>query len=200
MNFNTKHHTFLKYFFCFVLCVLTNVVRGFSQESQIKILTNIPEKARSGDILNLTLEVKNESSSPFIGKIKFNLPKGLNLLSADSVSVSVNEQKSRFIPVRLKVDKDLEAAQHPFSFVLLNEENVIEYTLQTKIEVEAFRLLTLQVLEPMALMYRQGDSVSTKVLIRNEGNKAEKFKLVSSLPTTTLSSDRKFEEQSLYLN
>ena len=95
---------------------------GFAQQSGVPIFsiqTDSSIVAENGDLVPLTVKLKNEGSPPFEGKLTLQSIDGIKLIGQTANSIHIDANSQKFIPVRVSIGKSVPAGKSVFHFVLI---------------------------------------------------------------------------------
>ena len=62
--------------------------------------------ATNGDLVSLTIQLQNNSSAPFSGKIVLKTIDGIQMIGQSADAVQMEANSKRFVPVRISISKN----------------------------------------------------------------------------------------------
>lgn len=174
---------------------------GFAQESGVpafSIQTDSAVVAENGDLVPLTIKLKNGSTAPFSGKLLLKTIDGIKLIGQTANSIQIEPNSQKFIPIRISIGNDVPAGKSVVQFVLVDDNNSPKAHFTTTLTLQPKRQVQLSVHNPNQLMQNVGDSLKVQVLLANRGNSGETITLTAAFPD--MRGGKKVEKQQIYLD
>lgn len=173
---------------------------GFAQGAGVpafSIQTDSVVVANNGELVPLTVKLKNEGEATFDGKLVLKTIDGIKLIGQTASSIHIDSQAQKFIPIRISIGNDVPAGESVVQFVLMDHNNSPKAYFTTTLTVKSKKLVQLSVHNPNQLMQHVGDSLKVQVQLSNRGNSDETITLTAAFPD--LRGGTKVEKQQIYL-
>lgn len=168
------------HFLFFLLCTV-----GYAQQpprAAFVVETDSIIVANNGDLVPRTIKIKNNTNTPFNGKLTLQNGKGVTLIgqAASAIELAANAQK--FIPVRLQIGNSVPAGQSTLHFQLTDTAQVVKAEVKSTLTVQSKKHVQLSVPNPNQLMQNVGDSIQVAIMLANKGNSQETITLTAAFP------------------
>lgn len=173
---------------------------GFAQGTGASVLsmqTDSVMVANNGDLVPLTVKLKNNGETSFNGKLMLKTIDGIKLIGQTASSIHIDPHSQKFIPIRISIGNDVPAGKNVVQFVLVDANNSPKAYFTSSLTVKSKKQVQLSVYNPNQLMQHVGDSLKVQVLLSNRGNSDETIALTASFPD--LRGGTKVEKQQIYL-
>ena len=158
---------------------------GFAQEnssSAFLIETDSEIVAKNEDLVPLTIQLKNGSSTPFDGKIEIQTIEGIQLIGQTANTIHMDANVKMFIPVRISISKSVPAGESDILFKLMDENNITKAQFTTTLTINPKRQVQLSAHNANELMQHVGDSLTVSARLSNQGNSNENITVTASFP------------------
>lgn len=165
--------------------------------SSLMIETDTVMVADNGDLVPLTIKLKNIGDTAFDGELVLKNSNGVNLIgrAANSLQIAANSQK--FIPIRVSIGNSVPAGKSTLQFVLLDKSKAAKTQFRSTLTVRPKKEVQLSVKNQNQLMENVGDSINVAVILSNRGNSDELITLTAAFPD--LRGGKKVEKQQINL-
>ncbi|MDD2475682.1 MAG: carboxypeptidase-like regulatory domain-containing protein [Dysgonamonadaceae bacterium] len=158
---------------------------GFAQKnvpSVFLIETDSEIVAKNDDLVPLTIQLKNGSTSPFDGKIEIQTIEGIQLIGQTVNAIHIDGNAKMFIPVRISISKSVPAGKTDIMFKLIDNNNITKAQFITTLIVNPKRQVQLSAQNANELMQHVGDSLTVSARLSNQGNSNENIIVTASFP------------------
>ena len=173
---------------------------GFAQESSVpafSIQTDSVVVAENGDLVRLTIKLKNEGSTPFSGRLALKTIDGIKLIGQTASSIQIAPNSQQFIPIRISIGNEVPAGESAVQLVLIDNDKIEKAQFTTTFSLQPKRQVNLSVHNPNQLMQHVGDSLKVQVQLTNRGNSNETITLTAAFPD--LRGGKRLEKQQIVL-
>ena len=170
---------------CILLSLLFFCTTSFAQEngaSDFSIETDKEIVAANGDLVSLTIQLQNNSSTPFNGKIVLKTVDGIQMIGQSADAVQMETNAKRFVPVRISISKNVASGNTNMLFALVDDRGNTKAEFTTTLTIQSVRKVQLSAYEPNQLMQNVGDSLTVSAQLTNRGNSKENITVTASFP------------------
>ncbi|MBQ0152732.1 MAG: hypothetical protein KBS61_07565, partial [Chryseobacterium sp.] len=174
---------FLTNFATIFALLICNFVIAQSQNNTVHIEISDESISDNDKILNYTLSLVNNTDNTFVGKLNFDIPEGMKLISQKDLSVNIASKDNKFVSVKLLITKQLQAGDSSIRFELKDNQNQIVSEISTNYYNKENSILQLFPVVSTIYNTNNQDSVKVKVRVSNLGNITQKFTLVYKIPS-----------------
>ena len=191
----------MKKFTFVLLSLLLLCTTGFAQESDASdflIETDKEIVAANGELVPLTLQLQNNSSTPVSGKIVLKTVDGIQMIGQSADAVQMEANSKRFVPVRISISKSVASGNTNMVFALVDDRGNTKAQYTTTLTIQSVRKVQLSAIEPNQLMQNVGDSLKVSAQLSNRGNSKETIMVTASFPD--LRGGNKIEKKQITLD
>ncbi|WP_261512761.1 COG1470 family protein [Chryseobacterium paludis] len=142
-------------------------------------------RADKGNIVDLTLVLKNEGNHSFKGKIEINTPSGFRSISGNKIEVAMNSGDNLFLPVKILVNNNAGAGESQIIFKLTDSQNTIVVQKQIAYTIAENNAMRISAEVPVVYMNNTNDSIEVRARVSNLGNKKQNVSVVFKIPETS---------------
>lgn len=174
---------FLTNFATIFALLICNFVIAQSQNNTVHIEISDESISDNDKILNYTLSLVNNTDNAFVGKLNFDIPEGMKLISQKDLSVNIASKDNKFVSVKLLITKQLQAGDSSIRFELKDNQNQIVSEISTNYYNKENSILQLFPVVSTIYNTNNQDSIKVKVRVSNLGNITQKFTLVYKIPS-----------------
>ncbi|HZJ79869.1 MAG TPA: hypothetical protein VFC69_04755, partial [Dysgonamonadaceae bacterium] len=149
----------MKKFTFVILSLLLLCTTGFAQESDASaflIETDKEVVAANGDLVSLTIQLQNNSSAPFSGKIVLKTVDGIQMIGQSAEAVQMEANTKRFVPVRISISNNVSSGNTDMLFALVDDRGNTKAEFTTTLTIQSVRKVQLSAYEPNQLMQNVG--------------------------------------------
>lgn len=191
----------MKKFTFVLLSLLLLCTIGFAQESDASAFSIETDKeivAANGDLVSLTIQLQNNSSTPFSGKVVLRTVDGIQMIGQSADAVMMEANAKRFVPVRISISKNVPSGNTDMVFALIDDRGNTKAEFITTLTIQSVRKVQLSAYEPNQLMQNIGDSLTISAQLTNRGNSKESITVTASFPD--LRGGNKIEKKQVVLD
>ena len=138
--------------------------------------------AKNDDLVPLTIQVQNNSSAPFKGKLVLKTVDGIRMIGQSADSIAMEANSKRFVPVRIAISRSAPSGDSDLVFALVDDRGNTKAQFTTQLTIESIRKVQLSAYEPNQLMQNVGDSLTVSAQLTNRGNSKETITVTASFP------------------
>lgn len=133
-------------------------------------------------LLSLVVVIKNNTSTPIKGKIKFEAAKGFRNLNGDNSVVQLDPGETRHIPVKYVIGADVIAGTSVLTCRLISMEGTIIAEQNTTHTIIQDNTLAISSIDNTIYHQSNNQPIAVKVKITNRGNIPQNITLVCKFP------------------
>lgn len=142
------------------------------------------------ELANLLVKVHNQSTKPLRAHIEVNLSKDLDLISKNSIELSLMPGDSIFVPIKLFVSPKAQSGKkYPIIFSLIDHEHRRISTTTSSLSVLIKKSVAMFALVSNILLDQNTDTIRIPVRVSNQGNTAQKISVISRYPSVVEGGD-----------
>ena len=145
----------MKKFTFVILSLLLLCTTGFAQGSDASaflIETDKEVVAANGDLVSLTIQLQNNSPTPFSGKIVLKTVDGIQMIGQSADAVQMEANAKRFVPVRISISNNVSSGNTDMLFALVDDRGNTKAEFTTTLTIQSVRKVQLSAYEPNQLM------------------------------------------------
>ncbi len=175
----------MKKFYILLLSLLSFWAISFAQQSDVATLaiqTDSVVVANSGDLVPLALQLHNNGSVPFSGKLLLKSLDGVLLIGQTASAIDIDAHAQKFIPIRISISNNVPAGNSAMQLLLIDHKNNLVAQFTTQLTIQSKRRVQLSAHHPNVIMQHLGDSLKVQVLLSNRGNSQERITLTAAFP------------------
>lgn len=164
--------------FCFV-------ASSIAQENTLSNFSIITEKeivAQNEELVSLTIQLKNSSSTPFEGRLELQSPEGVQLIGQVTNKISIEANSNIFLPVRLSISRIVASGSNNIIFNLIDRANTTKAQFTSTIIINPKKEVRFSAHQQNQLMQHVGDSLTVSALLSNKGNGREVITVTAAFP------------------
>ncbi|NLA62421.1 MAG: hypothetical protein GX857_04240 [Bacteroidales bacterium] len=188
-------------FIYILLSLLLFCTTAFAQESSASVFsieTNKEIVAKNDDLVPLTIQLQNNSTSSFSGKLVLRTASGISMIGQSADAIAMEPNSKRFVPVRIAISRSAPSGNSDMVFALIDDSGNTKAQFTTQLTIESIRKVQLMAYEPNQLMQNVGDSLTVSAQLTNRGNSKETIMVTASFPD--LRGGTKVEKQQVFLD
>ncbi len=173
----------------------------FAQESGVSLFSIETDKkivAKNDDLVPLTIQLQNNSSTTFNGKIVLKTVDGIRMIGQSADAIVMEPNSKRFVPVRIAPSRSVPSGDSDLVFALEDDNGNTKAQFSTKLTIQSISKVLLSAYEPNQLMQNVGDSLTVSAQLTNRGNSRENITITASFPD--LRGGTKVEKKQIFLN
>ena len=173
----------------------------FAQESGASVFSIETDKeivAKNDDLVPLTIQLQNNSTTSFSGKLVLKIVDGIQMIGQSADAIAMEANSKRFVPVRIAIGRSAPSGDSDMVFALLDDSGNTKAQFTTKLTIQSIRKVQLMVYEPNQLMQNVGDSLTVSTQLSNRGNSKETIMVTASFPD--LRGGTKLEKRQVFLD
>jgi len=173
----------------------------FAQESGASAFSIETDKeivAKNDDLVPLTIQLQNNSSTAFSGKLVLKTVDGIRMIGQSADAIAMEANSKRFVPVRIAISRSAPSGNSDLVFALVDDRGTTKAQFTTQLIIESIRKVQLSAYEPNQLMQNVGDSLKVSAQLSNRGNSKETIMVTASFPD--LRGGNKIEKKQITLD
>ena len=173
----------------------------FAQESGASAFSIETDKeivAKNDDLVPLTIQLQNNSSTAFSGKLVLKTVDGIRMIGQSADAIAMEANSKRFVPVRIAISRSAPSGNSDLVFALVDDSGTTKAQFTTQLIIESIRKVQLSAYEPNQLMQNVGDSLIVSAQLTNRGNSKENITVTASFPD--LRGGTKVEKKQVFLD
>lgn len=182
-------------FYLFIFVVFVTPKDGVAQ-STVTLTVDSVLQLQAG-LSALDVEMQNNSTTDFTGRIELQLPNGLVSIQDTRQAVLISAGKKRFLSLKFRSSMLSALKDKFFTVRLMNEAGNVVSEKRIHISVPEKRSVVLLDNTPLQYLRQVGDSVSVKLRVFNNGTTDEDVNILFSSPDRL--GDRNFKALAISL-
>lgn len=174
------HDLFRKTLYVFLISIVILIPAQNSEGVTLEIRNE--SRADKGNIVDLILVLKNESNTPFKGKVEMNIPSGFRNISGNKTEVDMKSGDNLFLPIKILVNNNAVAGESPIVFKLTDAQNTVIVKKEIAYTVAENNSMRIIPENPVIYTNNVNDSIEVRARVSNLGNKKQNVTLVFKIP------------------
>jgi len=167
-----------------LLLILCCIVACCHVQAQSAVEMNVETNVAAGrqNILDLTIELKNNLESSFSGVLQIKTPDGFKNISGAEILVELKSEEHKFVSLKIIKGKAATAGTTDIVLNLLDSQkkSILKKSITQQVEVN--NAMSLQAVSPTVFLTNTNDSLSVKVNVVNLGNRPQQVFVVFNIP------------------
>lgn len=180
------------------MCLTTSYIQAqdYTNDPTLVRFAKDQLKLNSGKLYFNVLQFHNSSTETLTFKVKLNIPKGWKSLTFLPTTIKLEPAQKRFIPVRVRPDRNIIASDiYNISAVLTEENSGQVHKLNSVIAINILHDWEIEVLNKSQYFTSDKNTLDVEFRLKNKGNTKEEISL-----TYLLSNEIKAENAKGYVN